>query len=667
MTKKRRRGLLPVDLLNFHWLQEIALAPKGEYVAYTVKHPVGVGNDYNCHLYIHDLKRGTVQNLTPVAGYASSLAWDRIGSRLVYSWKIAEFTELHVWNAADQTRTIYPVSGSPFSEFDWSPDGRRLAAVQWTPWPHPAEYRPAPGIPAPSVKVIRRLRYKQDGVGWVHNRYRQIWILDLEFEDQNQLTNTEQDHGEPRWSWNGQWLAFTAVTREQEKPTGYGQILLYDFEAGAARPMIPGWQGAALSPQWRRDDRAIAFTGHQGPPPVNRRRFFHVWLYDLHTQTATDLTKDEDQTVGNYAVADQRAGLTTVTVDWPGGEGPVNFLLTETGSTHHCHVTPGEEVNRITTGEQVTFAFSAATNGAVAYGSADPGNPGDLFLWHEGDVRRLTDLNPWLRDHSLATPKSYSYEGLTGTPVHAWLVEPLNFQADQEYPTIVYVHCSMFSWDFNHEVQCLANAGFVVAYFNQRGTTAGYGQEHAFGNYYGKHEQEFAEIMLGVDELARRTYVDLLRMGVTGGSCGGFMTNWIVSHTDRFAAAVTQRSVTDLVSKFGTSDNGPEQALSEGGGVPWENAFKLWKSSPLAYAEQIHTPLLILHSEEDHRCAFSQAEELFSALRWLERDVELVIFSGESHGLSRGGRPGNRIERLERILSWFTRHLLSHELEPSTK
>ena len=123
------------------------------------------------------------------------------------------------------------------------------------------------------------------------------------------------------------------------------------------------------------------------------------------------------------------------------------------------------------------------------------------------------------------------------------------------------------------------------------------------------------------------------------------MTNWIVGHTDRFGAAVTQRSVVDLVSKFGTSDNGPEQAESEGGGRPWDNVDLLWRSSPLAYAPQVETPLLILHSEEDHRCALSQGEELFAALRWMGKEVEMVIFEGESHGLSRGGRPGNRIER----------------------
>jgi len=221
----------------------------------------------------------------------------------------------------------------------------------------------------------------------------------------------------------------------------------------------------------------------------------------------------------------------------------------------------------------------------------------------------------------------------------------------------VYVHCSMFSWDFNHEFQCLANAGYVVAYFNQRGTTAGYGQAWTQASEGDQGGVEYDEVMLGVDDLVEREYVDAERLGVTGGSCGGFLTNWIVGHTDRFSAAVTQRSISNYLSMFGTSDLGPEYTEGEAGANPWTDVEAVWKQSPIAYFDKVHTPLLIVHSEEDYRCALEQAEQLFAALRWMGRDVEMVIFEGEHHGLSRGGRPGNRIERQHRILDWFRKHL----------
>jgi dipeptidyl aminopeptidase/acylaminoacyl peptidase len=514
-----------------------------------------------------------------------------------------------------------------------------------------------PGIPAPEMRVVRRLRYKQNGAGWMENRYRHIHVLDLDSGDVEQVTDGECDYVDPCWSWDGHRIAIAAFAREQNTLLGQGQILILDWQTGEIEALIPDWRGAAVSPQWRADDGAIAFAGYLGEPPVNRRRFYHVWLYDIESGQATDMTVDQDQTVGNYAVSDQRPGLTNVTVSWPSGKGRIYFLLTELGATHLCSVSQSAEFQREVGGHNVTFAYSPAVGGAVAYGQASPTNIGDLYLLRDGKSERLTDLNPWLRSRQLSYPREYWYQGLDDKAVHAWEIRPLVFREENKYPAIVYVHCSMFSWDFSHEFQCLANAGYVVAYFNQRGTTAGYGQEHAFGNYYGKHVKEFDEIMLGVDDLVRQPYVAPDRMGVTGGSCGGFMTNWIVGHTNRFAVAATQRSVVNLVSKFGTSDNGPEQATSEGAEAPWVDVDTLWRSSPLAYAHQVRTPLLIVHSEEDHRCPLSQAEELFAALRWLGREVELIVFEGEHHGLSRSGRPGNRIERQRRIMAWFKRYL----------
>jgi dipeptidyl aminopeptidase/acylaminoacyl peptidase len=508
--------------------------------------------------------------------------------------------------------------------------------------------------------VVRRLRYKQNGPGWVEDRFRHIWVLALDTGDLQQLTGGECDYSQPRWSWDGRRIAFTGLAREQNTPLGQGQILVCDYATGDVELLMPEWQGAAVSPQWRADDGAIAFAGYVGEPPVHRGMFYHVWLYDLESGEATELSGELDQTVGNYAVADQRAGLTNITVKWPLGQGRIYFLLTEQGATHLYSVTPDGEWRQEVDEQAVVFEYAPAATGAVAYGMANPRSIGELYLLEDGQHEQLTRLNPWLRSRVLSEPQEYWYEGLDGTPVHAWEIKPVGFEEGKQYPTIVYVHCSMFSWDFSHEFQCLANAGYVVAYFNQRGTTAGYGQEWTLSTIGDRGGKEYRETMLGVDDLVTRPYVDAERMGVTGGSCGGFMTNWIVGHSDRFAAAVTQRSVVNEVSFFGTSDIGPESGeVGSGGERPWTDLDWYWDQSPIAYAEDIHTPLLIIHSEEDYRCPLEQAEQLFAALRWLGREVELVVFLGEHHGLSRGGRPGNRIERQRRILGWFERYLKS--------
>ena len=651
-----RRGLIPADLPNFRWVDEIALAPTANWLAYTVKQVDVPNNNYQIHLYLRALASGEVQRLTNDTGQASSLAWSADGERLAYSWRSDDDNCVKVWSVSSGDEVSYATLGNGLSELTWSPDGKRLAGVRWTVQ-NRNESGSLAGVPAPNIKVVRRLRYKQDGTGWVHDRFLQLWLLDLEAGDLHQLTTSECDYMSPSWSQRGDRLAFVGMAREQNSELGQGQIFIYDVMQRSIRRLLPDWQGACRSPVWGDDDRAIAFAGHTHPSPTNRRVFMQPYLADVAAETAVKIVADLDEEVGNYAVADQRKGLTNITVKWAHGDPWIYYLLTEQGATNLYRLNTRGETEQLAAGDRVTFEYSPAKGDVVAYGQADPSSPGDIYLWRAGQVEKLTDLNPWLSDHILAMPEAYWYEGVEGAKVHAWIMKPPNMDAQTRYPTIVYVHCSMFSWDFNHEFQCLVNAGYVVAYFNQRGTTAGYGQAWTRASEGKQGGQDYEEVMLGVDELISRPYIDESRLGVTGGSCGGFMTNWIIGHNNRFAAAVTQRSITNQISFFGTSDIGPECTQWETHANPWDDLEGVWRQSPIAYVANVETPLLIIHSDEDYRCDLEQAEQLFAAMRWMNKEVELVIFEGESHGLSRGGRPGNRIERQRRIIGWFQKYL----------
>jgi dipeptidyl aminopeptidase/acylaminoacyl peptidase len=531
--------------------------------------------------------------------------------------------------------------------------------VRWIKHPEPSTGEaPKTGTVPPTLRVITRLRYKRDGVGFVHDRYQHICVLDIENGAFTQVTRGECDYSAPRWDRLGNRIAFVGTAREQNEELGQGQIFVGDLSDGTVRRLLPDWVGACRSPEWSPDDRYIAFAAHTEPAPTDRRIFHHVWVCDAAGGATRDLTASLDNTVGNYSISDQRPGLTNITVRWPAGDSAIYFLLTERGATHLWRVRgDGSGIERLVDGECVVFAYAPSETGRVAYAMAGPESINEVYVWEAGGRRQLTDLNPWLRSRRLAPRESYHYTGIGGVPVQAWVVKPVDFENGRRYPAIVYVHCSMFSWDFSIEWQVYANAGFVVAYFNQRGTTAGYGQAWTRWTEGHQGEQDYEEIMLGVDDLATRTYVDASRLGVTGGSCGGFATNWIIGHTDRFRAAVTQRSIVNWVSKFGTSDIGPEGVIRETGAVPWENVAAVWRQNPIAHVASIRTPLLIIHSDEDHRTPIAQGEELFAALRWLGREVEFVWFEGESHGLSTGGRPMNRIERIRRILGWFRKHL----------
>jgi Tol biopolymer transport system component len=224
------RGLIPEDLLKFSWLEEIATAPGGERVAYTVRRPDAGRNGYQTDLYLLDLETRETEKLSEGEGQGSGLAWSRDGERLAFVWK-GERTRVEVRKADGEKETAYEIEGGVPLELDWSPDGERIAFARWTKVEAEDERGVRAGVPEPTIRVVRRLRYKQNGVGWVEDTYKQIWVLELGSGDRVQVTDGECDYGEPRWSWDGRRLAFTAVGREQNTNLGQGQVMVCEYES----------------------------------------------------------------------------------------------------------------------------------------------------------------------------------------------------------------------------------------------------------------------------------------------------------------------------------------------------------------------------------------------------------------------------------------------------
>lgn len=245
-------------------------------------------------------------------------------------------------------------------------------------------------------------------------------------------------------------------------------------------------------------------------------------------------------------------------------------------------------------------------------------------------------------------------------------MRPVRSGRDESLPAILEIHggpAYMYGHSFFFEFQLLAARGYAVVFSNPRGS-AGYGRDfmHAILRDWGGND--YADVMAGLDAALARGGLDGERLGVAGGSYGGYMTNWIVGHTDRFKAAVTMRSVVNVAHFFGTSDTGWWLAVDEIGALPWEDLDKLMRHSPITYVANIHTPLLILHSDQDLRCPIGEGEQLFSALAYLGREVKLVRFEGQSHGLSRTGHPRSRLIRLREIAGWFEQYISSKVAVP---
>lgn len=243
--------------------------------------------------------------------------------------------------------------------------------------------------------------------------------------------------------------------------------------------------------------------------------------------------------------------------------------------------------------------------------------------------------------------------------IDAWIIKPFNFDKNKKYPAILEIHGgpkTTYGKGFMFEFQLLASLGYVVIYSNPFGSD-GYGQE--FGDLRGKYGTvDYEDLMAVVDSaIDNFKFIDKTRFGVTGGSYGGFMTNWIIGHTDRFKAAVTQRSISNWVSMFGISDIGYFFSKDHVGGTPWENTEEYTKKSPLTYAANFKTPTLIIHSKQDYRCPVAEGYQLFTALRYNGIDARMVLFEGENHDLSRNGKPKQKTRRLKEIINWFDKYL----------
>jgi dipeptidyl aminopeptidase/acylaminoacyl peptidase len=359
--------------------------------------------------------------------------------------------------------------------------------------------------------------------------------------------------------------------------------------------------------------------------------------------------------------------------------------------TPHIEAVTSDDLAMAVVGS-VAYAEPHRSQGQLAIIAGGPANPGEIWaartdrplplppaqqpsaltapLTETGCVprirvlewRRLTGLNAWLDEYALSKPERVIFPSIENGLIEGWLMKPLTYtpQAHDKHPAVLEIHGgphATYGLAFMHEFQLLCARGFGVFYTNPRGSK-GYGYNFAarvVGDWAGI---DYHDLMAAADCLAKVRWVDPARMGVTGGSQGGYLTNFLIGHTTRFAAAVTQRSMSNLYSKYGVADNGwTHDRHGMGGADLWDSEGLLMERSPIRYAPYVRTPTLIIHSDQDLRCPLEQAEQWYVALKRLGVETEFVRFSGENHELSRSGKPRNRVERLERIVGWFERHM----------
>jgi len=519
----------------------------------------------------------------------------------------------------------------------WSCDGKKILFIS------------AVGEISDDVKVIKRLGFWFNGKGFTYGLRWHVFCFDLEKNECRQLTAGEFDVKRAYFAHSNEKILYLASTDDLRPYIADAFVL--DLRNGESI-RLTGGNMEIESAAWAPDDRKALLLGH------NRKRGFashdHLWLVDVYGGGMEQLESLDKGKLNNLN-SDVRMGGVDSEPKWVGDY--VYFTVADGDSAHLYRLNLSDrKMEVIVDGNRSVEAFSV-TDRKIVFSSMDSLHPTDLYVY-DGEIRRLTWFNSKIDgDLAVVKPEKFTFTASDGMPVEGWtMIKP---NAEGKIPAILYVHGgpkTAFGCAYIHEFQVYANRGYAVIYINPRGSD---GYEERFADIRSRYgERDYKDLMEGLDfVLEKYPLIDSHRLAIAGGSYGGFMTNWVIGHTDRFKAAVTDRCISNWMSFWCTSDIGPWFTKDQIGFDPWDNEGALLASSPLRYVKDIKTPLLIIHSLEDYRCWLVEALQLFTALKYYGKEAELIIFPKENHELSRSGKPKHRVIRLQSYLRWFDRHL----------
>ena len=549
-----------------------------------------------------------------------------------------------------ESRQLTDVSGD-VEEFAWSPDSRYLAFTSDVdpdrlPDDHDSRKRP-------QVKVARRIRYRSDPMGWRGDCFRQLFVVDAQTGEARQITHGEGEVFAPAWSPDGANIAFISDMSEDRDTSWNAEVYVISADGGEPQEWSHGLHCFSQSIlygelTWSPDGDKLAVVGNDDVIGDPRQTCLFVAESGKQPQPVTD---------GEFTPV-----LPMSELRWT-QDGRILVVADRHGESYLCRTGPDAPSLDIVSGGGVQYtavSFDSGAENAVVV-AVSPRSSGDLYLvdTNSGAETQLTDYNrQYFAEHPPAVMQKSTLER-GGTQIQSRVSFPPAFDPSRRYPLIVDIHGGpqgRFSDSFDPRQQVLATAGYIVLAVNPRGSSS-YGPDFARAVLRDWGGEDYLDIMAAVDELCDKPYVDSARLGVNGYSYGGFMSSWTVGHTTRFKAAVVGAPCINLLSMYGTSDIGTSFGETQWGGTSVEGVDRLLEHSPLTYAPNVETPVLLMHGEDDYRCPIEQSEQYFVALKRLGKEVEFVRFPGSGHGFLLDGHPNLREEYLSRMLDWFDRHV----------
>jgi dipeptidyl aminopeptidase/acylaminoacyl peptidase len=682
-----RRGITEKDLFKFVWVADPQIAPDGSQVAF-VRITVDEKKDsYETSLWIAKTDGSEPPRALTSGIRDSTPRWSPDGRRLAFVRSIEKDgrpqpVQIHIMSMTGGEPWALTEMPRGASNPEWAPDGKAIAFSS-TAKPDEVGPKDKPAGDKPretDVRVITEAVYRANGVtgsGFVdRDRPSHIWTIALptaagEKTTAKQLTSGEFSESNFRWATDGSRIFFVSDRRRESYYFSRDSDLYSVAKDGGEPARLASIDGSIGAYDVSPDGKRLAFVGSTAGNPERSYTQPDLWVMDLGGGTPRNLTANYDFDMNGGLGGDQRAprGGSPSGPIWSHDGRSILIVVGEQGNANLKRVDAASgKVDAITKGNSDVMSYTsdtAAQKIALVLSSAT--NVGDLHVLDStspSSSRKLTTFNDELIGQlTMTEPEEIWYSSFDGKKIQGWILKPPGFDASKKYPLILEIHGgphSAYGNTFTHEFQWMAAKGYVVLYTNPRGSS-NYGQD--FGNViqFAYPGDDYKDLMAGVDEVVKKGYIDESRMGVTGGSGGGLLTNWVVTQTTRFKAAVSQRDISDWANFWYTADFTlftPTWFHK----APFEDPADFARRSPITYVSKIQTPLMFILGDEDYRTPPSAGgEDLFRALKYLKRQTVMVRFPGESHELSRSGRPWHRVERLQHIVGWFDKWLMGKE------
>jgi acylaminoacyl-peptidase len=689
-----RRSPKPEDLYRIAVPRDPRISPDGTRAAFTVQRVRPTFDGYSTAIWLADLDgHDEPRRITLGARRDGHPRWSPDGRQLAFLSDRRPMVEEEPGAPKDRedgTQVhLLPIDGPGEARrltdlprgaegFAWSPDGRSIAVLSTSVRAdRAADARArgkapesAPGSPpASDYRFADRLHFLENGRGFAQHRRLQVWLIDVETGAARRLTNLPAQAWEVAWSPDGTRLAITTGRASEADLFYRPRVVVLDVATGRLTPVAEHPRGAFGNPAWLPDGRSIAVLGGLLPHGPYRSE---IWLFPADgsdPRGGRDLSSRHDIMPGSSVSSDVTISEAPRLV--PAADGrSILFLAPNRGSNELWRIaTDDGALERLTDDRHYLSSFDAVGSRIVAIRSTpvelanlvavEPpaGRKAGKTPATAAAIRRISDINGALMDEVQLREPVERWATVDGSDVQGWLIPG----GDGPRPTVLQIHGgphTLYGWSPSWEFQVLAGAGMSVAYANPRGSE-GYGRDFNEGNIDDWGDGPTRDVLGVLDAYVEDGLADPDRLGVTGGSYGGYLTSWIVGHDQRFKAALTARSVNDLAALMITGDlGGTEWPIQEFGAWTWDDPEKFRLASPLTYADAVRTPLLIQHSERDDRTPIGQGEAFFNRLRRLRRPVRLMRVPEENHELTRSGTPFRRVENLVQVTAWFRHFLL---------